>query len=211
MSSGNDSDSEPMSTDMLEDICDVSKSRPSINRREARGKIRDHIKRRQKEWKRALLSTRKISKGLHKLFKAVVDDILQYLPILGESVSEVSYFIPEPIKFAKVTRLSEDIKKPWLKSTQKEIKILINNQTFLVQNTEKGEPVTPFMDVYKAKIQYDGSLDKLKLIFLVGGYLQNKELVGNNWSPTASKRNLKYFLEDAFQHKSRVHKLDFIG
>ena len=48
---------------------------------------------------------------LHKVFKAVVNEILQVLPILGESSSEVYYFIPEPINFAKVTRLTYDIKK----------------------------------------------------------------------------------------------------
>ena len=58
-------------------------------------------------------------KGLHKLFKAVVNYILQILPILGESGSKVFYFIPDPRKFAEVTRLSEDIKKPWLKSALK--------------------------------------------------------------------------------------------
>ena len=39
---------------------------------------------------------------------------------------------------------------------------------------EKGDPETPYMDVYKANIQYDGSLDKLKLRTLVRGDLQNK-------------------------------------
>ena len=76
--------------------------------------------------------------------------------------------------FAEVNRLSGDIKKPWLKATQKEIKIIINNQTFLVEYQMKGEPITPWMDVYKAKIKSDGSLDKLKLIIVVRGYLQNK-------------------------------------
>ena len=37
--------------------------------------------------------------------------------------------------------------------------------------------MTPCMDVYKAKIQSDGSLDKLKLMILVRGDLHNKELV----------------------------------
>ena len=93
---------------------------------------------------------------------------------MGESRSEVFYFIPEPIKFSEVTKLSEDIKKPWLKATQNEIKNIINNQNFTVQDTDNGEPVTSCMDVYKAKIQSDGSLDKLKLRILVRGYLQNK-------------------------------------
>ena len=64
--------------------------------------------------------------------KAVVNDILQALLILGESGSEVSYFIPEPKTIAEVTRLSEDIKKPWLRAALKEIENLFNNQNFLV-------------------------------------------------------------------------------
>ena len=70
--------------------------------------------------------------------------------------------------------------------TQKEIKNLINKQTFIVQDTEKGDPVTPWMDFYKAKIQSDGSLYKLKLRIVVIGDLQNKELVRDTWSLTAS-------------------------
>ena len=67
------------------------------------------------------------------------------------------------------------------------------------------------MDVYKEKNQSDGSLDKLKLRIVARGYLQNKELVGDTWSPTASMRTLKYFLADATKHKARVHQLYFIG
>ena len=80
-----------------------------------------------------------------------------------------------------MTKLPDDIKKPWLKTTLKEIKNLINNQNFLVEDSEKNEAVTPCMDVYKAKIQYDGILDKTKLIILVRGDLQNKELVRDTW------------------------------
>ena len=93
---------------------------------------------------------------------------------LGESGSEVSHFIPEPRNFSEVTKLSENTKKTWLKSSIKEIKNLINNQTFLIEDQNEGEPVTPCMDVYKAKIQSDGSIDKLKLRIVVIGYLHNK-------------------------------------
>ena len=41
--------------------------------------------------------------------------------------------------------------------------------------------MTPCMDVYKDKTQYDGSLNKLKLRIVVRGYMQNKDLVGNTW------------------------------
>ena len=72
MESGDESEDEPMSTDMLEEICDGSKSHPSVNRRQARYKIRDHIKQRQTEWKEALLSTQNMGKVLQKLFKSAL-------------------------------------------------------------------------------------------------------------------------------------------
>ena len=107
--------------------------------------------------------------------------------------------------------MSDDINKPWLKATLKYIKNLINNQTFLVQDPEKGEPVTPCMDVCKANIRYDGSLDKMRLRIVVRRDLQNKELFGYTWSIIASMRTLKYLFADAVNHKARIHQLDFIG
>ena len=68
-----------------------------------------------------------------------------------------------------MTRFSDNIKKPFIKTTLKEIKNLINNQNFIVQETEKGDPVNPCMDDYKYKIQSYGSLDKLNLRIVVRG------------------------------------------
>ena len=55
-----------------------------------------------------------MGKVLHHVFKTVVKEISQELTPLGESSSEVSHFIPEPRNFTEVTKLSDDIKKPWL-------------------------------------------------------------------------------------------------
>ena len=44
--------------------------------------------------------------GLHKVFKTVVEDILQDL-ILGEYGLEVFHFIPEPRNLSEVTKLSD--------------------------------------------------------------------------------------------------------
>ena len=87
MSSGDESDTEPVSTDILEDICDVSQYHPSTNRREARYKIFYCIKKKAS-------GMQNMGKGLQKLFKAVVNELLEALPILGESGSAVSYLIP---------------------------------------------------------------------------------------------------------------------
>ena len=67
------------------------------------------------------------------------------------------------------------------------------------------------MDFYKAKIQSDGSLDKIKLRIVIRRDLQKNELVRDNWSPTDPMWTLKYFLADANNHKAVVHQLDFIG
>ena len=54
-----------------------------------------------------------------------------------------------------------------------------------MEEPDKGYPVTPFMDVYKSKIKSDGILDKLKLITLLRGELNNKEMVVVTWYPTS--------------------------
>ena len=73
--SGDDSDDEPISTEMLGDIRDGIQYHKIVNRRYARYKIRNIIKRCQAEWKGELLSTRNMGKYLHKLFKASINDI----------------------------------------------------------------------------------------------------------------------------------------
>ena len=123
-----------ISTEMLEDIRDGSQTHLNVNKREARCKIRDHVKQRQPEWKGALKAMRSMRKGLHKVFSTVVEEILRELTALGESGSEGSHSILEPRNFSEVTKLSENIRKSWLKATLKEIKNLINNQTFLIED-----------------------------------------------------------------------------
>ena len=68
----------------------------------------------------------------HRFFSTIVSEILQELTNFGETGSEVSHFIPEPRNFSEVNKLAENIRKPWLKATLKEIKNLINNQTFMI-------------------------------------------------------------------------------
>ena len=144
---GDESDHDLIYTEMLEDIREKSHTNPNVNRREARYKIRDRIRKIQSECKGALKATKSMGKGLHKVFSMVVKDISQELTPLGESGSEVSHFIPEHRNFAEVTRLSENIKQAWLKSTLKVINNPINNQTFLIEDQNEGETVTPCMDV----------------------------------------------------------------
>ena len=75
-----------------------------------------------------------MGKGLHKAFSTVVKEISQELTALGESGSEVSHLITEPRNFSEVTILSDNIKRPCLKATLKELKNIINNQTFIIED-----------------------------------------------------------------------------
>ena len=83
MNSGDESDDEPMSTEMLEDIHDGSQYHPNVNRIETYYKIRDCIKKRQQEWKGVLKDMQNMGKGLHKVFKAVVKDIFAIFTTFG--------------------------------------------------------------------------------------------------------------------------------
>ena len=80
-----------------------------------------------------------------------------------------------------------------------------------MDDQEKVDPVKPCMNIYKAKIQNDGSPDKFKFINIPGGDFQNKEIIGDIWYPKTSMRTLKYFLAGDYKHKSRLHQLNFIG
>ena len=109
------------------------------------------LSKRNLQLKGVLRATHKVGKDLHKVFSTIVSEISQELTNFGESGSEVSHFIPKPRNFAEVKKLLENIRKPLLKATLKEIKNIINNQTFMIEDRKDGEPVTPCMDVYKAK------------------------------------------------------------
>ena len=101
LSTYDNSDDGYISTNSLEDTWDGSQINPELNARDAIINICDHIKQTKNEWKVAELSENRMGKGLHKFFKAVVNELKNVLPTLGESGSEVSHFIPEPRNFQK--------------------------------------------------------------------------------------------------------------
>ena len=72
MDSGDESDDDLISMEMLEDIHDGSQSHPNVNRGEACYNIRDRIEKRQSEWNGALKATQNMGKVLHKVFNNVV-------------------------------------------------------------------------------------------------------------------------------------------
>ena len=80
-------DDDLISTETLHDICDGNQTHPSIDKREARLKIRDRIKQNKSQWKGELRATHKMGKGLHRVFSTIVSEISQELTNFGESDS----------------------------------------------------------------------------------------------------------------------------
>ena len=80
-------DDDLISTETLHDIRDGNQTHPSIDKREARLKIRDRIKQKKSERKGALRATHKMGKGLHSVFSTIVSEISQELTNFGESGS----------------------------------------------------------------------------------------------------------------------------
>ena len=83
INSGDESDHDIISTEMLEDNIDGSQTHLDINRREARYKIRDGIMQSQSEWKGALKATKIMGKGLHNVFSIVVKYIFARIDTFG--------------------------------------------------------------------------------------------------------------------------------
>jgi hypothetical protein len=87
---------------------------------------------------------------------------------------------------------------------------LVDSGTLVLDHMKEEETSTPVMEIFKVKLNSDGSLDKLKTWIVVRGDLQSG-VVKDKWSPTASFRSLKMFLAHASRLKARVKQLDFIG
>ena len=89
----NDSDEVYISTKPLEDIWYGCQIRPEINARYAWSKIHERIRQTKNECKGKELKAKNMGKGLHKVFKTVLNELNNTFPNFWESGSEVSYFI----------------------------------------------------------------------------------------------------------------------
>ncbi len=106
---------------------------------------------------------------------------------------------PGPVRFA------------WLKSVLKELKTLVDAQTFVFDDLLDGEESTSVMEIFKVKINSDSILNVLKMRLVVRGDLQDKLVAEDKWSPTTSFRSLKMFLAHDSRIKARVKQLNFVG
>jgi hypothetical protein len=119
---------------------------------------------------------------------------------------------PAPATIRDIIRMPDGaVKQELLKSVKKELKTLVESNTFQEDTLHAGEVSTPVMETFKVKVKSNGSLDILKTRLVVRGDLQDKNITEDKWSPAASFRSLKMFLAHASRLRVRVKQLDFVG
>jgi hypothetical protein len=69
---------------------------------------------------------------------------------------------PAPATIRDMIRMPDGtVKQEWLKSVKKELKTLVESNTFQEDTLHAGEVSTPVIETFKVKVKSDGSLDKL--------------------------------------------------
>jgi hypothetical protein len=103
------------------------------------------------------------------------------------NISDTLSWEPAPAMIWDIVKMPNGVvKEEWLKSVKKELKMLVDSNTFQDDIMHSGEISTPVMETFKVKVKSDGSLDKLKTQLVVRGDLRDKNITENKWSPTAS-------------------------
>ena len=126
---------------------------------------------------------------------------------------DTSLFLPEPCTANELFYLPPRIQKYWIKSLYKELKGLIVDEEAFDKNVTAppGVQVLPVKDVYKCKIQSDGTIDKLKVRIAIRGDLDKDAIGENNWAPAITFIILKLFLAEAARLGLRIYQIDFIS
>ena len=120
-------------------------------------------------------------------------------------------YLPEPKNLRQILQNPPPIQDVWLKSAKKEVKFIIENETFRKgEEMQVADEAISAIFVIKAKITSKGYLDKLKAHLVARGDLQlNKD--HDVWAPCVFARTFKTFVCFAVRACKIVKQLDFIG
>ena len=135
----------------------------------------------------------------------------ELMPELGEPGLDPAMFTPEPRNIKDMLKLPMELRKPWMRSEKSELKNLVDNGTFAIEDPNSEDKVIGPTMVYKAKINSDGTLDKLKTRIVARGDMMQGVDFGDTWAPMASLRLLRLFCAEAARVGGIIKQLDFIG
>jgi hypothetical protein len=131
-------------------------------------------------------------------------------PASGQPGSDPSPFLPEPRGLYEVIKMPPRYKTPWLKAFNDELNGLYKLQVWKLGKPKAEDKVIPVMDVYKAKIDINGMIDKLKVRIVFRGDLDKEDRGIDPWYPHASFLSLKFFLALAAEINMPTWQYDLI-
>ena len=125
----------------------------------------------------------------------------------------IAPYLPEPKSIRDIKKLTSSIRDAWLKVCRKEVKFLIENDTFKKgEKPHLGDEIIPAIFVFKAKVTSRGFLDKLKARCVARGDMQAKTGDPDDlWSPCVFARTFKTFVAEAVRRSKIIKQLDFVG
>ena len=125
----------------------------------------------------------------------------------------IALYLTEPKNLRQIKQLALEIRNSWIKAIIKELKFIIDNNTFRRgEEAMEGDEVVPSIIVFKAKITSRGFLDKLKARCVARGDLQHtSDDPDVLWYPCVFAWTFKLFVAEAVRHNRPINQLDFIG
>jgi len=106
-------------------------------------------------------------------------------PMSGQPGSDPAPFLPEPRGLYEVIKMPHCYKQPWLKAFNSELNGLHKLNVWKIEDPRPHDKIVPVMDVYKAKINIDGMIDKLKVRIVFRGDLDKEDRGIDPWYPHA--------------------------
>ena len=129
----------------------------------------------------------------------------------GDPGTDPSPFSPVIRSVVQTDRLPRPIGKAWVKSFVSELTgILVNRRACALEDPNPDDQVVDVMEVYRAKIDKDGLLDKLKCRVVFRGDLCDPADDMDTWNPHASFLALKIFLAFCAKYDIYPRQIDFL-
>jgi Reverse transcriptase (RNA-dependent DNA polymerase) len=149
-----------------------------------------------------------LSKPERKEMSKTFEECLPVMP--GDPGSDPTFFIPEPRSLHQVAKMPLRYQIPWKNSFVKEFKGLAKRKTYKIATPEPGEPVTPVMELFRCKLDQNGTIDKLKCRVVFRGDLYDPTEPEDSWNPFASYQALRMFLAICARYKIFPAQTDWV-
>jgi hypothetical protein len=152
-----------------------------------------------------------LSKDSKTMPKSLIDDFIEsFGPSPGDPGTDPMPFLPEPKSLRGILKMPIHIRRAWIAAFVKEISGLYRLNSFKLGNPAPLDPVTPVMEVYKAKLDKNGLIDKLKCRVVFRGDLYDPLNPQDSWNPHANFLAVRFFLALCARYNMNPSQADFI-